>query len=683
MKFFIWSFVTVLAYLVDNVIGLKADIMNFSLKGSLNVGSNHFFKMGNMIDEQKKLKCGLTKLNFSFSPSTTYSDFIFNLKIQQLKLSNKEMKQVYSVLDQKNIGYFSRSRWDHFVEVFLNNFILCDENSNCGLSKDELVNCIGKINDFKVINDYVIEGDTLESLVNVIIKSYDTEESGEINLSSFINFKRMFVGFKNHNLNNHLDKELFMKAFKLSYNDYALDKQDLELIFSVGSDLVSKNSTSLTFNDYFEIGRITSSWLSYGIPISQGYLTRSDILSSPDGCSKANIDYYRRYFSNIVSDDKAEISNAFGVNIDSITIRFQDFFTIEYWASWYGFYSESDNMGSRKMNEKGFEGILKHKLKEKYKRYIAYSNFEDESKFKYSTSPINATDIDFLLGKSFLEFELTNTIVVPSLFDTSSFDWKKMEVPSNLYNDNDQELNFVQNKMKTHKSVFSFMKQEELKAQETETSKLAATNTSQADSSKQMLDDLFKKGIKNYYVMLDLYDDKFVYFEAFISFIKYLQVFDFLNLNNTDIRGVIRSDIIVLKPETTCHPQLSFQEQSKLVNLYSNNCNSIDFLYFVDYMISDLVFKPYINDSSKNFIEEIYLLLGLKKLNLYTPNHDYSTTLNSEKLSNLFDYNSAVSSALKQRCSHNSNIYIHQANPKFITQFDKPLNSTNSTTNAA
>lgn len=668
-----------IVYMIEIITGLKAENNNLNLKGTLNSGSAYFFKMSSGLLEEKKKNCGISKLNFSFTPSTSYSDFLFNLKQHQLRLNNKEMKQIYSVLDHRNLGYFTRSRWDHFVEVFLNNFITCDQNTNCGISEEELKTCIDKIEDFKVIKDYASQDNDVDSLIKNVIRSLDMEQTGEINLNSFINFKRMFVGFKNNNLNNQLDKELFMKAFKLSYNDYALDKQDLDLIFKVGSELVSKNTTSLSFADFFEVGRITSSYLSYGIPISQGYLTYNDILNSQHACSKMNSDYFKRYFSVIVGDDKTGIYNAFNINIDTHSLRFQDFFTLEYWANWFDMYSETDNMGSRRLNNDGFANILKDKLKENMKRYLAFSNFEDEKSFKYILSPMNVTDMDFLLGKSFLELESANNLSVPSLFEPNSLEWKK-----SLDSDNDFELTFIQNKVKSHKSVFSFMKLEEAKAEELNNSSGAKAAPGEADQNKVMINELFLKGTKNYYVMLDLYDDKYIYFEAFISFIKYIQVFDYLNRNNTDIRGVINSDITVLKPELTCHPPLSFQEQARLANLYTSNCNSIDFLYFVDYMISDLVFKPYINDSNKNFIDEVHLLLGLKKLNLYTPEHDYTMTGNSNKLANGFDYNSAVSSALMQRCNHNAETYAHLANPKFNKQFDDTTMTltSNSTTNS-
>ncbi len=78
------------------------------------------------------------------------------------------------------------------------------------------------------------------------------------------------------------------------------------------------------------------------------------------------------------------------------------------------------------------------------------------------------------------------------------------------------------------------------------------------------------------------------------------------------------------------------------MSLDSLNCSYMDFLLFFDYMLGPKCFKLYLLESNKNFVDEIHLLLVLKRLNLWADINQRKFIYSSSVLSNNYDYESIL-----------------------------------------
>lgn len=168
---------------------------------------------------------------------------------------------------------------------------------------------------------------------------------------------------------------------------------------------------------------------------------------------------------------------------------------------------------------------------------------------------------------------------------------------------------------------------------------------------------LIESGAQNYFKLLDLNDDGHVYFESFISLVKYLQVYKSINTFNADPRGILKTDIVNQRNDILAHPPLTIYEKNKLRSLDSFNCNFMDFLFFLDYMFAPLVFRPYSSDLNKDFVNEAFLVLGLKKLNLNQGDTSFPPFPHVNKKGNNYDFETAVSNGLIRKCMFNTALY--------------------------
>lgn len=174
------------------------------------------------------------------------------------------------------------------------------------------------------------------------------------------------------------------------------------------------------------------------------------------------------------------------------------------------------------------------------------------------------------------------------------------------------------------------------------------------------LSSILEKSIDNFYKLLDLHDDEYIYFEAFISLTKYLQVYKQMNAFNADPRGILKTDCVNSRNDIIAHPPLTIYEKNKISTLDSFNCNFMDFLFFMDYMFAPVVFKPYVSNLYKDFVEEAYLVLGLKKLNLNIGDSNFPPFPHVNRKGNNYDYETAVYNGLMKKCTFNTALYQYK-----------------------
>jgi hypothetical protein len=86
------------------------------------------------------------------------------------------------------------------------------------------------------------------------------------------------------------------------------------------------------------------------------------------------------------------------------------------------------------------------------------------------------------------------------------------------------------------------------------------------------------------------------------------------------------------------YPKLSVSEKNRLQTLDTTNCRYIDFLMFFDYMIGPKVFKQYALQSKKNFVDELHIIILMKKLNLYADVNQRKFQFTIGPLLNNYDY---------------------------------------------
>ena len=623
----------------------------------------------NLIKETNTLprKCELNLLNFSYQNTVAYPEFLFGTRRLNLKMNNSEIKLIFKFIDSKNKGYFSSKRWNQFNAFFLNQFIKCDTNKDCLLSEEELLVCLKENEDISVA---IRDNPDPKILIKNIINSVDFFRVKGMNLHSFLIFKRSIIGFREAEIINLLDQDSFKKAFRISFSSYQLDNFDLDMIFLSGRMLLSKNMTDYfyDFPQYFELSRITNCYLNYGVSISDGILTSQDTITDNDNPSKMTSELFKRYYS-LFESEEIQIATTFPDFIDPKIIRYQDYITLEYWANIFTNYTDS-SFNVVRLNQTAFEEMVKN-LCDEYKNYIAYSNFQDESSLKVNTYFINNTDYEFMMGldSSFLEKE----IHLDTGFKRRKENEKKFAKNGSIFD----KLNRKNSKSFSFKEEKGYNPNNDGVNQMTSMFNqkypfLNPANQSTQNPIQTDISDLLSKGAKNYFNLLNIYDDdKFVYFESLISFVKYLQVYKVLNTNSTDPRGILKTDIVNYRNDILSHPPLSIYEKNKLQTLDSMNCNFIDFLYFVDYMIGSVVFRAYRTDNKKNFVNEYNLLLGLKKMNLNNGDNNFPPFPLVNKKGNSYDYDSAIRAGLDKKCIFNTALY--QYKPwDFLSQITAP-----------
>jgi hypothetical protein len=212
---------------------------------------------------------------------------------------------------------------------------------------------------------------------------------------------------------------------------------------------------------------------------------------------------FENYF-NMFAEDSGFGGSLENTKFDPNSLKYEDFCSLEFWSNIFGNYTDVNMAdGFHVLNETGFVELVKTNkyFKSKYSSYLNYSNFEDLDKIDTSSfTNSSLTDYDFL----------------------TDFSLNLLETKSKHF-------------MKKKSSVFD-------KLEATTKTSLYSMNLDDVETSEE--DKHLDRILKSYFKMLDLDSNKFLTFEEFMIFIKYIQAYDRLNMNNSDKRGIISSNCV-------------------------------------------------------------------------------------------------------------------------------------------
>ena len=448
-------------------------------------------------------------------PQTSYTEFYTSIKDFNTQLSITDTKYIYKFLDTKSMGFFSANRWNNFCSLFLSAFTSCDTNSDCLLDQSELSSCLDRpdTNIVKNINSAEFDSD---GLVKEIIYSLDYLKIGGINLEKFIFLKRIIIGFRQYNVNGLLDKTAFTSAFRTTFTDQLIDDVDSEVAFRLGIYLMYDyiSNFQIDFIQYFEICRMVNTYFSFGVTIGEGYLTKHQLMTNYEERnypSKISSIMFEKYF-NLFSEDSGFNADMESTKFDPNSLKFEDFCSLEFWSNIFGNYTDTkmpNNLAV--LNQTGFVELIKNNkyFKKKYLVYVAYSNFEDLNSLTSASFTNNTiTDYDFLT-----DFNV------------------------NLLETNSKHLNFLKKKT----SVFDQISKTKSNTQaKTSLFTISLNEDDKIDNIAPLVDN----AIPQFFQMLDIDSNKFLTFEEFMIFIKFVQSYDRLNKGNLDKRGVLSTNSV-------------------------------------------------------------------------------------------------------------------------------------------
>lgn len=484
--------------------------------------------------------CDLNQINFAFIQRTSYSDFFVATKNLNTKLGLFELKNIYKFLDAKTLGYFTSSRWTSFSNLFLNSFIACDTDNDCIINESELSTCLAS-NDTKVITDYISDGFSQDTMVKEIIYSLDVVKNGGLNLDNYLLFKKIVIGFRQFNVDGKLEKDTFYSALKVSFIDKLIDQLDSELAFRMAINLMfdTINNYKLNFMQYFEICRLANSFFTFGYSIGEGFITKDQVVNNFEGArypTKLNTYMYEEYF-NLFNEDKDLNVIPDNTKLDPLSLRFEDFSTLEFWANIFTNYTDPTQT-IPSLNMTGFKDLfLTNKyMRMKYWVYIAYSNFQDYASISNSTiAASNITDYDFLTNFN-LNFVEVKTKKKSNFLKTSVFE--KLGTLSSSKNN----LRGKSQSRTGFKSLFQ-IQLENQQDSSSASSGAAGDSSSSSDAAafQEKMKPLVEPALEYYYPILDLNYNGYISFDEFIVIIKYLRMYDKLNKNNLDTRGILPS----------------------------------------------------------------------------------------------------------------------------------------------
>lgn len=539
--------------------------------------------MQNGDQANQQSKCDLKQLNFLGNPITSFTDFFPLVKSVWGRLNSYEIKGIFKFLDSENLGYFTSKRWNNFFNLFLNPFTQCDADSDCVLNKDELSSCFDR-DDMKIVIDNMPNGMSKDYLINEIIFSLDNKNFQGLNFNSYLLLKRIIIGFRQFNVQGKIDSASFYSAIKTSFIDKLIDQTDSDLAFRVGVSLMYDqiNFFQMDFIQFFEICRIINAYISHDISIGEGFLTKENLLYNFEGDrfpSKVNKLMFQDYYSMFEQDKKLNINkNQFPHN----AMRFEDYAVIEFYANIFKNYTDPSTFGN-KLNSTGFVDLISTNkyIRKKYLVYISYSNFEDLSKLNQSnSSPSNITDYDFLTNfqSEFLEMEnnvklsLENNLqesISKNLLLLNTKSRSKLNLFFNFkLNDLDNLRKSTLNLKKNQKTVASTKgktsvfnqfgtEKTEMESQSEASSEMLSESlfnlnlnmedpdpVQQDDTNNNPLTTLLAPALKYYFNILDVTSSGLLTFNNFLGLIKYLRLWDKLNSNNQDPRGIINTNTL-------------------------------------------------------------------------------------------------------------------------------------------
>lgn len=88
------------------------------------------------------------------------------------------------------------------------------------------------------------------------------------------------------------------------------------------------------------------------------------------------------------------------------------------------------------------------------------------------------------------------------------------------------------------------------------------------------------------------------------------------------------------------YPKLTISERNRVHNIDSLTCPYMDFLLFFDYLIAPKAFKQFIIKNT--FVDEVHLLVTMKRLNLYAVVDQRKFNFISDPLLNNYEYNTVL-----------------------------------------
>jgi len=402
----------------------------------------------------------------------------------------------------------------------------CDANSDCLLNQQELTKCFEN-SDMKPISENLPKSSPLAVMVKEIIFSLDSNKKGGINLSDYILLKKIIIGFNQYHVNGILEKDTFYSALKTTFVDFLIDELDAEIAFKVALNLMLfDGALKISFPIYFEICRLVNMYLAFGVTIGEGFITKDQILRNYETIvypSKLNYQFLKKYFS-IFDDDFSDpiVSSSIDLSsseqisptaFDENSLRFEDFTNLEFWANIFTNYTITSSL-----NSTGFtELITKNKyINPDFLNYLGYSNFEDLSKIQIEPdASSNITEIDFLNG-----------------FQASHFSFLETEIQSNKKTISKKLNN--NNQLDTRASLKSLF---ELNLE-------AHLDSSRDDEKSKISDKQLGEAVNKYFYILDKDKNDQITFEEYITLIKYLKLYQKLNKDNEDQKGIIKSKTV-------------------------------------------------------------------------------------------------------------------------------------------
>ena len=112
-----------------------------------------------------------------------------------------------------------------------------------------------------------------------------------------------------------------------------------------------------------------------------------------------------------------------------------------------------------------------------------------------------------------------------------------------------------------------------------------------------------------------------------------------LNTNSIDCNIFINLTVL---SAIKIQPKLAISESERLQNLDYLDCKYVDFLMFTEYMITPRIFKTYLERKNKNFVNEINIQLGLRKLNLFADISSRKIIFQMSHFVKIFDYENII-----------------------------------------
>lgn len=499
--------------------------------------------------------CELSKINFSWKPQSSFSDFFEIVKKFYTKLSRNEIKILYKFLDIKSLGYFTNKRWANFYNLFMNPFIECDKDKDCLLNPEELKDCFNR-EDMKIVELYLPDDYDIAKITNEIIFSMDTTKSAGINMNNYLLLKRILIGYRQFNVQGYLDKETFRSALKTTFVDHTIDEVDSEIAFRIALNLMYEKikNFSLNFIQYFEICRLVNSFLNYGVNLGEGFITKDQVVRNYEGhsfASKLNSIMYEKYFDLFSEDSRLEVRTE-TTKFDPLTLRFEDHAVLEFWANIFSNYTDP-GLAYPSLNVTGFKNLFMTNkyVRKKYFTYVAYSNFEDYNTINTTLAfSSNITDYDFLtnFGTNFLETSVESHLEKNKLRNNKNMLRKNQKSEKSEKSEKSSIFSsfesFLGNKNKNQKSQASLF---DLKLNDEDDYQSNKNRNKKGSNEYENINLMAESAIQNFFTILDLNINNYITFEEFVIFLKYIRLYDRLNKDNPDKKGVIKSNCVNCK----------------------------------------------------------------------------------------------------------------------------------------